>query len=246
VTGHPNIALVQTVGAIAGLWAASDIGYYYLLPALGQRARYSDGPVAAALYYTFWVGIAVIAFWPVYASWPRYAKWATFESRLTSIVVWTIAFAASVLFAAYVLPQLPQFIAKKDVGVPELPLATPWYFLPKSVEILYQQLLVVALVLTLAAEKYSLKRISLWCAGLFAVTHLLLVFDDVPWGYVARFTVLASLFGLAFPYLILRVPNGFAYSYVVHWAYYATTVVMARASLGSTLFKFLKGLIGVA
>jgi hypothetical protein len=148
------------------------------------------------------------------------------------------------LFAAYVLPQLPQFSAKQNIVIPELPLATPWYFLPKSVEILYQQLLVVALVLTLAAGQYSLRRISAFCAGLFASSHLLLAFGDVPWGYVARFTALAALFGLAFPFLILRVPNGFAYSYVVHWAYYATTVAMARTSAGSTLLQFLKGLIG--
>ena len=78
------------------------------------------------------------------------------------------------------------------------------------------------------------------------MTHILLVFDNVPWGYVARFTILAAFFGLTFPYLILRVPNGFAYSYVVHWAYYATTVAMARTAAGSTLFKFLKELIGIA
>jgi hypothetical protein len=40
--------------------------------------------------------------------------------------------------------------------------------------------------------------------------------------------VAAALFGLIFPHLILRVPNGLAYSYIVHWLYYAITVAMPR------------------
>ncbi|GLS37449.1 hypothetical protein GCM10010869_30420 [Mesorhizobium tianshanense] len=217
-----------TIALIAGIWIASDIGYYFLLPALGEKSDYNDGPIAIALYYLFWTGIATIAFWPQYASWPRYARWAMFENRLTSIIVWSLAFGASVVFAAYVLPALPPFELREGTTPPELPFATPWYFLPKSIEILFQQLLVVALVLTLAAENRSLRTISLCCAALFGAAHVLLAFGDVSWGYVARFATLAAVFGLAFPYLILRVPNGFAYSYVTHWGYYAVTVVMAR------------------
>jgi hypothetical protein len=36
------------------------------------------------------------------------------------------------------------------------------------------------------------------------------------------------VFGLVFPYLILRVPNGFVYSYSLHWLYYLVTIVMAH------------------
>ena len=228
----------------AGIWIASNLGYYFLLPALGQRITYSDGPVAATLYYLFWAGIAVITFWPAYASWPRYANWATFENRLTSIAVWSLAFAGAVLFVAYVLPALPPFRWPDNWGTPpELPLATPWYFLPKSIEILFQQLLIVALVLTLAAEKYSLRMTSLYCAALFGGAHVLLAFGGVPWGYVARFATLAAIFGLAFPYLILRVSNGFAYSYIMHWGYYAASVFMARELGPTTVYDFVSGLM---
>jgi hypothetical protein len=214
------------------------------LPALGHKTVYNDGPIAATLYYVFWVGIAVIACWPVYATWPRYANWATFENRLTSIIVWSLAFVGAVLFVAYVLPALPQFNWRETWDPPELPVATPWYFLPKSIEILLQQLLVVSLVLTLAAEKYSLRSISLYSAALFGGAHILLAFGDAPWGYVIRFATLAAIFGLAFPYLILRVPNGFAYSYAVHWAYYAMTVVMARTLGPGTVLNLVKQLLG--
>lgn len=234
---------IWNLAPIAAAWVLADIGYYFLLPVLGVQPSYNAGPVAVTLYYAFWVGIAVIAFWPQYASWPRYAKWATFENRLASLVVWSLAFVGAVLFAAYVLPALPPFNPRLGSTPPDLPLATPWYFLPKSIEILFQQLLVVALVLGLSAENYSLRKISVSCAGLFAVAHLPLAFGDVPWAYVARFSVLAGLFGLAFPYLILRVPNGLAYSYIVHWGYYAMSVLMARTLGTGAVNELLKALL---
>jgi hypothetical protein len=43
----------------------------------------------------------------------------------------------------------------------------------------------------------------------------------------------AAAFGLAFPYLLLRVPNGLAYAYVVHWLYYVLSVVMPHVFLSS-------------
>ena len=112
-------------------------------------------------------------------------------------------------------------------------IATPWYFLPKSIEILFQQLLVVALVLILSAQQYSIRRISIYSAALFGGIHILLAFGGVPIGYVIRFMVAASAFGFIFPYLLLRVPNGLAYSYVVHWLYYALSVVMPHIFLAS-------------
>jgi hypothetical protein len=236
--------LAWTVAQIAVIWILSDIGYYFLLPWLGLKATYNDGPIAVTLYYTFWAGIAVIAFWPRYASWPQYARWATFGNRLTSSVVWTLAFTAGVLFVGYVLPALPPVNIREGYNPPELPLATPWYFLPKSIEILFQQLLVVALVLSLSAQRYSLQKISLACAALFGGMHILLAFGNVPVAYVIRFASLAAVFGFAFPYLLLRVPNGFAYSYFTHWSYYAITVIMARLLGPGTIPDFFKQLVG--
>jgi len=245
-TGDFQARLAWNVGLIAGIWTVSDLAYYFLLPSLGQKTSYNDSPIANSLFYVFWVGIAVIAFWPQYATWPRYARWDTFHNRFASLAVWLLAFAGVVLFAGYLLPALPPFNPRAGITPPELPLATPWYFLPKSIEILFQQLLVVALVLSLAAEKYSLRQISISCALLFGGSHVLLAFGGVPWGYVARFAALAAVFGLAFPYLILRVPNGFAYSYLTHWAYYAITVLMARTIGPGTIPDIVKQLLGAS
>lgn len=58
-----------------------------------------------------------------------------------------------------------------------------------------------------------------------------MLFGGVPIGYVIRFMISAAAFGLLFPYLILRVPNGLAYSYVVHWLYYAVSVLLPHIFL---------------
>ena len=234
VNGPRNAEMLWTLGPIAAIWTTSDLGYYLLLPALGVQASYNTGPVAITLYYVFWVGIAVITFWPAYRTWPLYGAWTTFGTRFTSYIVWSLSFAGCILFAAYVLPSLPPIRWKESWNPPDIALATSWYFLPKSIEILFQQLLVLALVLVLSAKQYSLRKISAYCAILFGGTHILLVLGGVPTGYVIRFMIAASVFGFVFPYLLLRVPNGFAYSYIVHWLYYALSVVMPHIFLSPT------------
>lgn len=217
---------------IAAFWIVSDAGYYFLLPALGVDSSYNNGPIAVSLYYLFWVGMAAIAFWPQYAAWSRHTGGGMFENRLTSSLIWTAGFLGAVIFAAYVLPALPPFDWQQPWEPPELPLASPWYFLPKSFDILFQQLLIVALVIAFYERGCSLRQVSTCCAALFGGMHVLLAFGEVPWGYAIRFVMLATAFGLVFPYLILRVRNGLAYSYAAHWGYYALSVLVAH-SVGS-------------
>lgn len=57
-----------TIALVAGIGAASDLGYYFALPLLDQIPNYNDGAIAVAVCYVFWTGIAVITFWRVYAT----------------------------------------------------------------------------------------------------------------------------------------------------------------------------------
>lgn len=214
--------------AAAALWVLSDLGFYFLLPRLGVAPDYNTSGVQIALFYAFWCGVAAIGFWPQYASWSRFSRWPTLENRALGLAVWVLFFAAAVWFVGWGLPALPAFDLREGVTPPTLPLASSLYFLPKSFEILFQQMLVMVLVLVLAARGTGLMRISLICAGLFGVAHLLLALGGAPWGYVLRFTVMASLFGLAFPALLLRVPMGLAVSYMMHWGFYAAVLSVAR------------------
>lgn len=219
------------IGLIAALWVVSDLGFYFLLPALGVTPDYNDSGMAVALFYAYWVGLSVILFWPVYATWADHARWPTFARPGVSAVVWTLFFVGAVGFVAWLMPVLPPFDAMGRENPPDLPQADPWYFLPKSVDILFQQLLVVALVLVLAGGGRSLRMIAVTCALLFGASHVLLILGGAPVGYVVRFTVMATLFGLCFPWLLLRVRNGLAYSYMLHWAFYAAAVLIARVDI---------------
>ena len=221
-----TVQLIGTLAQIAAVWTAADIGYYLLLPLLGSKPDYNGASVAITLYYVFWAGFAIITFWPLYGSWSVYGRWTTFENRLTSYVVWSLSFAGCILFAAYLVPSLPRISWTESWNPPDVRVATEWYFLPKSIEILFQQLLIVALVIALAAQGWSIRKISACSALVFGGTHILLAFGGVPVGYVIRFMISAAAFGLVFPYLILRIPNGLAYSYMIHWLYYAASVVL--------------------
>lgn len=221
----------MTLATIAGCWIVSDLGYYFLLPAIGRQASYIADPVAISIYYLFWIGLAVILFWPIYATWGRYAPWATFGNRLASAVIWCVLYGSGVAFAGYIVPTLSPAFWPADWGpAPDLVVATDGYFLPKSLDILFQQLLVLALVLTLSAQGLRLWRASLVSAALFGGIHILLIFGGMPMVGVARFVVFAAAFGLLMPTLILRIPNGFAFSYALQWGYYAVTILSIRTS----------------
>jgi hypothetical protein len=240
-------ALMRNLALIAALWILSDLGYYVVLPALSYEPNYDHDPIAAATFYVFWIGVAAITFSNICTSWRALSRWELFENRLLSLALWIVFFAVALTFTAYVLPRLPPFEWSPEWGPePELPQAQPIYFLPKSFEILFQQILILALVLSLAREGFTLKRISLVCGALFGGMHLLLIVDAVSWSYVVRFSVVATLFGLIFPVLILRVRNGLAYSFAIHWLYYAVTVFMARAVGPETIWRFWQGLFGGA
>lgn len=222
--------LMRNLGLIAAIWILSDLGYYIALPALSFEPNYNYDPIAAATYYVFWIGVAAILLSRIYASWPGLSRRQLFENRLRSLMLWAVFFATAITFTAHVLPGLPPFEWRPEWGpVPQLPQARPTYFLPKSFDILFQQLLILALVLSLAREGFGMRRISLSCGALFGAAHLLLMFDAVGWHYVLRFAVVATLFGLVFPVLILKVRHGLAYSFALHWSYYALTIFLARA-----------------
>jgi hypothetical protein len=215
--------LIGTFALLAALWIASDAGYYWLLPVFGVHTSYNASSVAIGAYYTLWVALALVTFWPLYRTW-----WAAHENRLTTYVLLSVAFTALVLFPGYGLPLLPAINWSEPWRPPELVFATPWYFLPKSIEILFQQLLIAAMVIALSTQQYALRTTSLVCAAAFGAMHILVAFDDVPVSYVMRFMAAGTAFGLVVPYLMLRMRNGLAYAYLMHWCYYAGTALMAH------------------
>jgi hypothetical protein len=144
------------------------------------------------------------------------------------LILLVVAAAVIACYLAYVLPLFPAIHwVNRFEPPPELLIASPWYFLPKSIEIALQQLLVAALVLSFDARKFALRDIAQWTAVLFGGVHLLLIFGE-SFAYTVFFVFCASIAGYIFPYLLLRVRNGFIYSYSLHWAFYAIVIVLVR------------------
>jgi hypothetical protein len=216
--------LIWLLLEIASIWIISDIGYYTFLPALGFSGGFIANPFAITTYYLFWLAVTLFTFWNIYS------EWKTIERRRISTYIFLLlGSAAVVLYFTYMLPHFPAISWHNSTKPPsELLLATPWYFLPKSIDILVQQLLVVAMVLSFSFQKLSLRAVSIWCAILFGGAHLFLIFGGQTALYVTVFTVSASVAALFFPYLILRVKNGFIYSYFLQWSFYAIIVVLAH------------------
>lgn len=228
-------------GLLALFWVVSDLAYYFGLPAVGIGADYNGFPIANAVFYLFWSGLAAIVFWPLYARWNRDGPWPTWRNRILAAAVWTLLFALTLGYVHLVVPALPPSTWPADAGpAPALVVATPAYFLPKTAEILFQQLLVVALIVSLSIDAVPIRLIMPICAGLFGGMHILLLFSEMPFSAVMRFTLAATIFGLILPQLVLKVRFGLAAAFALHWTYYAATLVQVRV-FGPNIAKAIVG-----
>lgn len=215
--------LFVTVFQIASIWIVSDLSYEFIKEIIDGGISYNGNPFLITFYYIFWIFVATSSFWDIYIKWELIKN----EIFTYSIVLLIIGFIAT--YFIYILPLVPSIAWSLEWKPPsELAFANGWYFLPKSAEIILQQLLVSALALSFYNAKFSIKTASAWCAGLFGSAHLLLIFGGPSLSYVALFTTSATIAGFIFPYLILNVKNGFMYSYILHWSFYALLVLLAH------------------
>ena len=205
---------------IAAAWGFSALGYFRLEPVLGVEVGYNDAPLAFALYYAAW-SLAVFAVFR--HSFRRAGDLTPQPLRLVAVLGLVVICAA---FAVLVVPRLPQVEWTRTNSPVEFFWATSWYFLPKSVEILFQQLLIAALVLGLRDMRLKLWKISLLVALLFGGFHLTLALSYPNPLYVLRYSIAAAIFGVMVPFLLLRVRHGFLLSYTIHWTYYALDIAI--------------------
>lgn len=222
------LQLVPTLTLIALLWSASSWGYYALVDTSGVANGYDDAPILFAGYYVLWTLAAIAALRrPLAAGLTR----SNVAAQARGLV--PILFAYGV-FAALVLPILPNVsVIRAPSDAPEFMFASAWYYLPKSADILFQQVLVAAMIRRADAAGLSLRAIALLLAVLFGGFHLTLALDGALPLYVARFTIAATLFGLLVPYLYLRARHGFRWAYGLHWGFYAVDATVTHFVLAA-------------
>lgn len=220
---------VRVLGWLAGFWLVSDLGYYFGLPAIGIGTDYNAAPMPIAAFYLFWSGLAAIVFWPLYIRWNAHGPWPSLQNRILAASIWTVTFGAILAFLHWGLPALPQATWPAELGEPpDLLMATPAYFFPKTVEIVFQQLLVLAMIVSLSIDGLPLRTVALFSALLFGGMHLLLAFSGIPPRAVIMFLVGATAFGAILPKLILQTRFGLAAAFALHWTFYAAVLTQAR------------------
>lgn len=215
--------LFITIFQIASVWIVSDLSFEIVKNALDGNLTYNNNPLVITLYYLFWIFVSLSSFWNIYI------KWQFFKNEIVTYASVLVVIGFIVTYLIYILPLFPAVVWTAGWKPPsELAFASGWYFLPKSAEIILQQLLISALAFSFINAKYSIKTTCTWCSILFGSAHLLLVFGGPSLTYISFFTFSATIAGFIFPYLILKTKNGFIHSYMLHWTFYAVVVVMAH------------------
>lgn len=96
------------------------------------------------------------------------------------------------------------------------------YLFAKSFEIVFQQLLIIALVSILKHANIETLFIYITFSLLFGSLHLpLMKIRGKRFGMY--FSIAAFISGFLFPYFIIRFSNGYVYSYMLHWGFYLVT-----------------------
>lgn len=212
----------------AALWMVSSTGYYALVDVLGLESGYDGAP---ALFTAYYIGWAILAAWLFRAVFVDVLRRDRLTREGLALLPILVAFG---LFAVFVLPLLPKVSeVRAPLNPPEFMFASAWYYLPKSADILFQQVLVAALIFTGWRAGFGLGVLSLIMATAFGLIHLGLALDGFTWLYVARFTLCATAFGALLPYLYLRVSSGFRWAYGLHWGFYAADSVLTHFLLAA-------------
>jgi hypothetical protein len=183
---------------------------------LGLENGYNDAPLLFAKFYLLWTILAMIWFRPIFTGAMRRIS---LRADAVAVLPLVVVFGGFILL---VLPALPEIaVSRAPADPPEFMFASAWYYLPKSFDILFQQVLTAAVIRTAAGQGFSLVATSIGMAALFGGFHLMLAFDGFTPTYVLRFTIAATLFGLLAPYRYLRMRRGFLWAYGLHWSFYA-------------------------
>lgn len=173
--------------------------------------------------------------------------WRRFESLASDFIAlpfFVLLLAVGVTLVLYAV--CPRYLRRPDALIARHPeefyLRMDYrYLVSKSCEVLFQQLIIVALTLLLASTGLTMTGVVLAFLGLFGVLHLP-VRLIIGKGLGTYYSLAAATLAVVFPVLILRVHYGFVYSYAAHWFAYTLLALLgwlyrgtaAGARVGST------------
>lgn len=101
-----------------------------------------------------------------------------------------------------------------------------FYIWAKPIDVMAQQLLIVLLIARLSELKMNLSQITKLLVVGFGGAHIFQLFrTDLFIGFL--YLLVAVLFSFLFPWMILKVRNGFIYNYMLHLFVYNLAAVIA-------------------
>lgn len=206
---------LQTFAAAIVIWTTTSLSYYWLLGALRVEDGLNDAPAFYAAFYAAWAAVAFLAFRR------SHFEWLTVETINRYLP--PVGLLAVVLFgiAAIGIPSLPGLPLGPPDGPPHPFEMTSAYFLPKSAEILLQQMLIAVITIELKLRHLSDIKVATLVGLLFGGAHMMWAVVYPEPLILFRLTVAALLLGTLAPWLMLRLRGGFLVSYTVHWGLYA-------------------------
>lgn len=208
-------ALLTRLLELAAFWTVANAGFFFIADTLGYTVSYNEQPLLFSLYYIFWAAVVLMYYAALFRSWMPHrddARVLMYESAAFTTLVWCLL---------YVLAQLPTITGPKIAPYTDLMLFSWWFFLPKSAEILVQQLLIAVLLVTLKEFFVTFPRIVLVYAATFGGLHAAVyALASAPAPYETVMTLAAIASSLIFPYFILRVRGGFIHAYAFHLVFY--------------------------
>ncbi len=142
--------------------------------------------------------------------------------------LWPFVVSYGIILLSYALA--PRFFQRPDKLIAKSPSEYFIYLdfrtvLPKTLEVMFQQIMVVALTIRLSQMGYSIGTIIAAFAIFFGVVHLgMFKTDGKFWG--SFFTIAAIISAFIFPVLILKFEYGFVYSFIAHLLFYIPTGVL--------------------
>jgi len=196
------------------LWSVGWFGFL-LLNKLNKRGIDYINKFYISIIYFFSLSILIVAIY-----WKEYLELINIEFSIIPFLFIPLLFIVNILAYNYIRINFkkPNQLIKENPQVFFLKLDNK-YLASKSFEILFQQILIVLLVLWLSQLGLSIFELIISFAILFGLGHSYLIYSRGKL-FGTILTISSILSAIIFPILIIYVPWGFIYSYFVHWMFY--------------------------
>ncbi len=218
----PTEPLYELVLKVFLVWAFSTVIYYKFLPYFHINISYNSSPLLVSVYYITWSAIAVFIFRD------RFHDLMSTKQNVWSYSVLSIAGASIFMSLLYIFSLIPKS-SQLLYPASDIFYATPKYFISKAFEILHQQILITVIVADFYNRFRSVKKVAIGYFLTFGLAHVLLYAFSGSFLILAITMTTGAMFSsLVFPYLIIKVRNGFLYSYMLHFAFYFVVATLFR------------------